>query len=58
MPKTQVRGTQIRTGKVQRVDLNTTTPAKAVVTKIIAGTGVSITWTGADQGTGDVVLNG
>lgn len=58
MPKTQVRGSQIRTGKIKRVDLNVTTVSNSVITKIIAGTGVTITSTGADAGTGDVTLNG
>lgn len=58
MPKTQVRGSQIRQGKVQRKDLDTTTVGNSVVTKIIAGSGVTITFTGADSGTGDVTLNG
>ena len=56
MAKTRIRSAQLR--KVQRKDLTVSTAGKAVVTKIIAGTGVTITWTGADQGTGDVVLNG
>lgn len=56
MAKTRVRTTQLR--KIKRADLNTTTSTKAVVTKIIAGTGVTLSSTGVDNGTGDVTLNG
>ena len=58
MAKTQVRGSQIRTGQVKKPDLAVSTVNNSVVTKIIAGTGVTITSTGADAGTGDVTLNG
>lgn len=58
MPKTQVRGNQVRQGKIKRIDLDTTTVNNSVITKIIAGSGVTITSTGADAGTGDVTLNG
>lgn len=37
--------------------LNTATSGSAVVTKIIAGTGVTLSSTGADAGTGDVTVN-
>lgn len=56
MPKTRVRSSQLK--KIKRADLNTATTGKAVVTKIIAGAGVTISQTGADSGTGDVTLNG
>lgn len=56
MPKTVIRSGQIKNQDVKRVDMNTATPGKAVITKLIAGDGVVITWTGADQGTGDVTI--
>jgi hypothetical protein len=49
--------TDILGGSIIRYDLNTTTPTQAVIRKIIAGTGVSITSTGVDSGTGDVTIN-
>lgn len=67
MPVTKVRGAQIvsdtidsdliKQGSVSRADLNTATSGQAVTTKIIQGTGVTISSTGADAGTGDVTIN-
>ena len=59
MAKTKVRGSQLKNNTVQRRDLNVDTTGKAVVTKIIFGTGASgSTSTGVDPGTGVVTLNG
>ena len=67
MARTKVRGVQIvsdtidsdliQEGSVSRSDLNTTTVGQAVTAKIIQGTGITITSTGADSGTGDVTIN-
>lgn len=57
MAKTEVTSTQIKDGTVNRDDLNTTTAGKAVVAKIIQGSGISISSTGADAGTGDVTIS-
>lgn len=57
MAKTRPRSLQIRDGEIRRPDLNTTEPGDAVITKVIAGTNVTITSTGADPGTGDVTIN-
>jgi hypothetical protein len=57
MANTQVRGNQLKDGDVARDDLNTTTAGKAVVRKIVQGTGISLSSTGADAGTGDVTIN-
>lgn len=57
MARTTLDGGQITDGSVQRVDLDTTTTGQAVITKIIAGSNVSITSTGVDSGTGDVTIN-
>ena len=57
MARTQITGASIADGKVYREDLNTQTPGKAVVTKIIAGSGVTISGTGIDEGTGDVTID-
>lgn len=56
MPKTEVRSAQIKDATVGRSDINSTTAGEAVVVKIVAGTGVSISSTGADTGTGDVTI--
>lgn len=67
MPRTKVNGVQIvsdtidsdliKQGSVSRSDLNTTTVGQAVVAKIVQGTGISISSTGADAGTGDVTIS-
>ena len=57
MPKTEVRGGQIKDSTVQRDDLDTSTAGQAVVRKIVQGTGVTISSTGTDSGTGDVTIN-
>ena len=49
--------TDILGGSVIRYALNTTTPNQAVIRKIIAGNGISITSTGVDDGTGDVTIS-
>lgn len=46
----------IKDGDVGRDDLNTTVAGQAVVTKLIAGTGISLGETGVDSGTGDVTI--
>jgi hypothetical protein len=49
--------TNIATSTLTRALLNTTLSGSAVIAKVIAGTNVSITSTGADAGTGDVTIN-
>lgn len=56
MSKTLVNGAQVLNGTIARIDLNTTTAGAAVITKLIAGTNVTITSTGVDPGTGDVTI--
>lgn len=51
-------GDDIKDGSVQRKDMDVTTTGEAVITKIIAGPGITITETGADTGTGDVTITG
>jgi hypothetical protein len=57
MAATQVRGAQLLDNTVQRVDLDVTTVGQAVIRKVIPGTGISMSATGADAGTGDVTIN-
>jgi len=56
MPRTEVRSAQIKDATIGRADLDTATAGSAVVAKIVAGTGISISSTGADTGTGDVTV--
>jgi hypothetical protein len=56
MGKTFVRSTNIEDGGVKRADLNTATSGDAVTTKIVQGTGISLSSSGADSGTGDVTV--
>lgn len=44
-------------GSVQRDDLDVSTSGQALLRKLIAGVGISLTSTGADAGTGDVTVN-
>lgn len=57
MPSTLIRGNQVVDEGIQRIDLNVTTAGQAVIRKVIAGTGVTLTSTGVDAGTGDVTIN-
>lgn len=57
MPRTRISGTEIQDNAVTRDDLDVSTTGKAVVRRIIAGTGVTIGSTGVDSGTGDVTIN-
>jgi hypothetical protein len=57
MASTNIRGTQILDDSVGRADIDTTTAGQAAITKIIAGTNVTLSYTGADPGTGDVTVN-
>jgi hypothetical protein len=57
MGGTRVKGKLIEDGTIQRVDVDTTTSGQALIRKVIAGTGVTISSTGADTGTGDVTIN-
>lgn len=56
MPPTQIRGTQVDDGTIQRRDLDTATVGQAVVAKLVQGANVTLTSTGADSGTGDVTI--
>lgn len=58
MARTLINGaTGIQAGTLARAALNTSTAGSAVIAKAIAGSGISLTSTGADAGTGDVTLN-
>lgn len=58
MPATNIRGRQILDGDVSRLDLNDSTSTSAVIKKLLPTSDASITisYTGADVGTGDVTL--
>jgi hypothetical protein len=58
MPQTVIRGTQVLDGSIQRADLDVSTAGKAVVAKLVQGTGIVLSSTGADSGTGDVTVSG
>jgi hypothetical protein len=57
MARTTLTGRQISDGSVQRADIDISTTGQALITKVIAGTNVTITSTGANSGTGDVTIN-
>ena len=56
MAATVVRGGQIKDASIQRVDLDVTTPGSAVIAKAVQGSGIALTSTGGDAGTGDVTI--
>ena len=49
-------GEQIQPGEITRAHLNSGTAGSAVCLRILAGSGISLTYTGADSGTGDVTV--
>lgn len=55
MAKTLLESDEI--GSIQRNDFDITTAGQAIITKIVAGTNVTISSTGVDMGTGDVTIN-
>lgn len=57
MPPTQLPGSRIADGSVQRQDLDAVTAGSAVIRKVLAGQGVLLNSTGPDAGTGDVTVN-
>jgi hypothetical protein len=57
MAQTVIRGTQILNNTVQRQDLDVSTVGQAVATKIVQGSGIALSSTGADSGTGDVTIS-
>ena len=48
---------QIKDHAVERHNLDTADPGQAVVERIIAGSGITLSSTGADSGTGDVTIS-
>lgn len=58
MALTSLTSREIRdSGGIGRVDLITSIAGQAVIAKLIAGTNVSLLFTGADPGTGDVTVD-
>lgn len=57
MARTEINTQQIGDGEVTRADLNTVDSSKAVIAKVLAGTGINIDSTGVDEGTGDVTIS-
>jgi hypothetical protein len=57
MGRTQLGTANVGDGSVGRDDLNATVAGQAVVRKIIAGSGVTLSQTGPDTGTGDVTIS-
>lgn len=57
MAKTQITGSQVLDRSIQLNDIDTTSPGQALITKVVAGLGVSIECTGCDPGTGIVTIS-
>ena len=58
MTVTQIRSEQVFDEGVKRADLNSTTVVSAVIKKVVQGSGITLSSTGADTGTGDVTISG
>jgi hypothetical protein len=54
---TSIRGEQIKDGQIQRRHLDITTSGQAIVSKLVAGTNIVLSYTGVDEGTGEVTIN-
>ena len=52
MARTRISGQQVEDGTIKRADLDVTTAGEAVIRKLIAGTGITLSSTGPDAGTG------
>ena len=57
MGRTELKSHQIHDGSIQNVDIDITSPGKALITKVVAGDGITISSTGADEGTGIVTIS-
>jgi hypothetical protein len=57
MAQTVIRSRQLENDGIWREDLNISTSGKAVIRRAVAGTGITLSSTGADAGTGDVTIN-
>jgi len=57
LARTSVKSEQIKDAEVKRSDINITQTGEAMIRRLIAGTNISISSTGADSGTGDVTVS-
>ena len=57
MSRTEIKSIQIKDQEVKRSDLNDTVSGQAVVKRLVAGTGITLSSTGIDTGTGDVTIS-
>jgi len=57
MGKTSIGTRLIRDDSVNRDDVDINTVGKSLITKVIEGSNINISWTGADAGTGDVTIS-
>lgn len=56
MARTQVPGHQVRDGGLTRDDMNILTAGEAMITRLLAGSGVVLSETGGESGTGEVTV--
>ncbi len=57
MAQTQIKSSQLLDEGVRRADINVSASGHALITKVLVGTGLTESHTGADIGTGDVTLS-
>jgi len=56
MSRTEITGKYIKDGTIKKEDLDTTTPGHSVITSLRVTPPLTMTYTGADEGTGDVTI--
>lgn len=57
MARTEIKSHQIKNGSIQIEDLDQSTVGHSVIAKVQAGQNITISSTGADDGTGIVTIN-
>lgn len=57
MGPTRISSREIRNAEVTKDDINITDTNKALIQQVLAGVGISLDWTGVDEGTGIVTIS-
>lgn len=57
MGPTRISSREIRNAEVTKDDINITDTNKALIQQVLAGVGISLDWTGVDEGTGVVTIS-
>lgn len=55
--RTRISSREIRNSEIKKDDVNITESGQALITQILAGVGISLDWSGVDEGTGVVTIS-